>query len=155
LKDKFSDWNLLIAGEGEDRAALENQIKILNLQDRAVLPGAVKDVQSLYGSAHLFCLPSRWEGFPNAMAEAMAHGLPAVGFAGCAGARDLIMHGENGFLAQGNDNESSLSEELARLMGDGELREEMGRKAIESMKSFSPDRIYDLWETALREAVRT
>ena len=66
------------------------------------MEGAVTDVAAEYAAADLFCLPSRWEGFPNTVAEALAHGLPAVAYEGCAGTGDLVEPGENGLLAAGN-----------------------------------------------------
>jgi glycosyltransferase involved in cell wall biosynthesis len=107
---KFPDWDLWIAGEGDDRQQLERQIAdIPALAGRAHMPGALKDISSADCAANLFCLPALWEGFPNALAEALAHGLPSVGFAGCDGVPDLIEHGVTGFLAGGNDDATTLS----------------------------------------------
>src|SRR5690606_31287169 len=73
---KFPDWDLWIAGEGDDRQKLERQIaEHPALAGRVHLPGAIKDISPAYCAAHLFCLPALWEGFPNALAEALAHGL--------------------------------------------------------------------------------
>lgn len=154
LAPNFPDWILTIAGEGEDRSLLEKRVADYNLQDRISLPGAAKDTGFLYRSAHLFCLPSRWEGFPNVVAEALSHGLPVVGFSGCAGTSDLVRHGENGLLAAGNDNPDSLAATLAELMSDPDRRQKMGIEAAESMKIYQPDRIFDLWETLFTRCVR-
>lgn len=85
------------------------------------------------------------------MAEAMAHGLPCVGFAGCAGVRDLIAHGENGLLAAGNDDPQSLSKVLSTLMASGEKRRRLGQKAVDSMAPYAPEKIFGLWEQTLME----
>jgi glycosyltransferase involved in cell wall biosynthesis len=153
ISQQFPEWRIVIAGEGEDRRQLETVIAEYALSDKVDLIGAVTDVASLYCESHLFCLPSRWEGFPNALAEALSHGLPAIGFAGCAGVRDLIQDGENGLLAPGNGNAEALAECLVSLMADGEKRARLGETGIQSMKPYQPQRIFDTWETFLKETM--
>lgn len=148
------DWDVVLAGEGEDREKLEDESRRLGLAGRVSFLGAVKDVTVLYETAHLFCLPSRWEGFPNALAEALAHGLPAVGFAGCGGVRDLIIDDENGLLADGMDDAESLAETLKRLMCDDARRTVMGEAAVQSVKPYAPSLVYNRWEALLTEVGR-
>jgi len=151
LASRFPEWDLVLVGEGEDRTALQRIIDEKGLAARVSLAGATKSVSEWYAASHLFCLSSRWEGFPNAMAEAMAHGLPCVGFAGCAGVRDLIAHGENGLLAAGNDDPQSLTKVLSTLMASGEKRRRLGQKAVDSMAPYAPEKIFGLWEQTLME----
>jgi glycosyltransferase involved in cell wall biosynthesis len=153
--DMFPEWDLLIAGEGGDRDILENEIKSLGLTKRITLPGAIKDTGNLYCESHLFCLPARWEGFPNVIAESFSHGLPAVGFAECAGTRDLIEHGVSGLLAAGNGDADTLAQALRILMADNDLRDEMGRKGLESIKQYAPDKVFDKWESFLQKAAKS
>ncbi len=143
------DWKLVLAGDGEGKSAIEAKIREYSLEKDVQLLGAVKDVSKLYQSAHLFCLPSLWEGFPNALGEALAHGLPCVGYQDCGGVRDLIEDGKNGLLAEGNGNVSTLSVTLASIMKDDNLRLELGANAAQSMKPFLPVTIYNQWETFL------
>lgn len=152
--DEFPDWRLLIAGDGEDRSQLMNHISRLGLESRVTLAGAVNDVGALYCASHIFCLPSRWEGFPNALAEAMSHGLPAVGFADCAGVRDLIEHQKNGLLAEGNGDPSSLEFCLRVLMKDADMRERMGAAGILAMRNYTPQRIFDCWEHLFKKVAK-
>jgi glycosyltransferase involved in cell wall biosynthesis len=151
---QFPTWDLWIIGEGEDRAALEAQVaQSPSLAGRVYLPGATKDVNAAYCSADLFCLPSRWEGFPNALAEALAHGLPAVGFVGCAGVPDLIEHRATGFLAAGNGDAAELAKALAEAMASPGQLAEMGAAAARSVEKYGPDAILAQWERLL-EACR-
>ena len=151
LAPRFPEWDLALVGNGEISAELESTVADMGLRDRVHLPGAVTDVSQWYTTSHLFCLPSRWEGFPNALAEALAHGLPAVGYAGCAGVRDLIVDGKNGLLANGNGDTVNLEEALAILMGNAEMRAVMGTASVEGVKQYHPDNVFSLWETMLSE----
>jgi glycosyltransferase involved in cell wall biosynthesis len=147
-------WDLRIVGEGEDRGELEAIASGSSfLKQRVALPGATRDVANEYAGAHLFCLPSRWEGFPNALAEALAHGLPCVGFDECSGVPDLIDANQSGLLASGMNDPTTLATALTELMMDHQRRELMGRHATASMAKYSPERCFDRWETVLRNAV--
>jgi glycosyltransferase involved in cell wall biosynthesis len=155
LNKEFPNWRLVIAGEGEDRPRLEAEIADRGLGGKVTLPGATKNVGSLYNESHLLCLPSRWEGFPNVLAEALSHGLPAVGFEGCAGVRDLIQQGENGLLAEGNGNVKSLTRCLRTLMEDDAMRVRMGEAGIRSVEPYNPQHIFDTWEKFFNEVARS
>jgi glycosyltransferase involved in cell wall biosynthesis len=151
LAPRFPDWELRIIGEGENRQALEAQLaRLPGLGARVSMPGTSTDVAAEYGAAQLFCLPSLWEGFPNALAEALAHGLPAVGFEGCAGVPDLIESGRNGVLASGNDDAQALAAALGPLMADPRRRAEMGLRGVESVAPYRPEAIFELWDGMLR-----
>ncbi len=146
IANQFPDWILQIAGDGDDEEKIKNMVRDLGIQERVELLGKVQDVKTLYENAHLFCLPSRWEGFPNALAEAMAYGLPAVGFSKCSGVSDLIQDGITGLLAQGQDNAATLAHQIAELMDDGGLRQTMGESAIKAVEQYRPEAIFDQWE---------
>ncbi|MGZ9096688.1 MAG: glycosyltransferase family 4 protein [Micavibrio sp.] len=150
---EFPDWHLLIAGDGEGRHELNEKIIQRGLESKITLAGAVSDVELHYCSSHAFCLPSRWEGFPNALAEAMAHGLPVIGFRECAGVNDLIQHQKNGILADGNGNVDTLTASLREIMQNAEARILMGQAGSNAMKNYAPKKIFDLWETLFRNVV--
>lgn len=155
IAERHPGWRLDIAGEGERRADIESAIACCGMNGRVRLLGAVDDVGSLYASSHLFCTASRWEGFPNALAEALSHGLPAVGYAGSAGVRDLITHGRTGLLAAGNGDVQSLAHTLSQLMQDDDAREQMGRAAVEDVKRYAPKKIFDRWEELFRSLLKS
>ncbi len=147
-------WSLRVVGDGDERAALDALAGELGIRDRVSFKGHTKDVAAEYPAADLFCLPSRWEGFPNALAEALAHGLPAVGFERCAGVNELIVPGHNGLLAQGNDDPATLASALGALMADAEGRARLGMEARRIVEAYDPERVIDSWERMLHRLVR-
>lgn len=151
LAERFADWDLVLVGEGEDRAAIEALAAAVAPRGRIHLAGPQSDVIQYYRAAQLFCLPSRWEGFPNALAEAMASGLPAVGLAACAGVNTLIEQGKTGLLAPAPDAEV-LAETLGELMADPERRARMGAAARKAIADYSPQAIFDQWEALFTRA---
>jgi GalNAc-alpha-(1->4)-GalNAc-alpha-(1->3)-diNAcBac-PP-undecaprenol alpha-1,4-N-acetyl-D-galactosaminyltransferase len=149
LASRFTDWDLTIIGDGQDRAELEALIKARGLESRVALPGTTKSIAQWYSSSHLFCLPSRFEGLPNTLLEALAHGLPVVAFAECAGMKNLIAHGRSGLLAEGNGDPVSLARTLEAAMSSRELRRSMRAEAIESVREYDPTKIFSQWERLL------
>jgi glycosyltransferase involved in cell wall biosynthesis len=147
LASRFPQWDLRIVGDGGDRAALETLVTELRLGDRVFLLGKSNQVPDLLGAAHLFCLPSLWEGFPNALAEAMSSGLPAVALRSCAGARDLIEHGVTGLLAGPGELEATLAE----LMAAPERRAAIGAAAVTLTGRYSPQESFQRWQGLLDE----
>lgn len=148
----FPDWRLRIVGEGILRKELEAQIAGLGLQDRVELPGATAQVDAEYAAAQLFVMPSAFESFGLATAEALGHSLPVVGFADCPGTNELVRDGVNGRLVAGLDREVALAEGLADLMASADLRRRLGQAGPGSVGSFAPDRVVDIWESLLRRA---
>lgn len=151
LADAHPDWRLRIVGEGELRAVLEGQVRDLGLENRVELPGVVGDVADQYRSAQLFVLPSKYESFGLATAEALAHGLPAVGFADCPGTNELIQHDVNGLLVGGEDRVAALAAGLTQLMSSSERRAKMAAAAPRSVDRFTVEPIIGKWEVLLQQ----
>ena len=154
LAGAFPDWDLVLVGDGEDRAAVEALAAGSAPPGRIRLEGAQADVGRYYRNAQLFCLPARWEGFPNVLAEAMAHGLPAVGFADCAGVNALIEPGRTGLLAAPMGDEAALADALGALMADPRRRAAMGNAARAAIAPYAPEAVFDRWEALFAEAAR-
>ncbi|MFN2489105.1 MAG: glycosyltransferase [Actinomycetota bacterium] len=91
------DARFVVAGEGPERSALLAQIASAGLQEHVILLGNRDDVPELMARADLSVLPSRFEGLPSAIIEAMAAGLPVVASA-TAGVPELVCHEETGWL---------------------------------------------------------
>jgi glycosyltransferase involved in cell wall biosynthesis len=144
------DWTLRIVGEGPLRPMLEAVARDRELERRVQFPGAVSDIAREYESAQVFAMPSLYESFGLATAEALAHGLPAVGFADCPGTNELIEDDVNGFLVPPGDRVARLAATLARLMESAELRRRLGAAAPKSVARFSVNTIVSQWEELLR-----
>jgi len=149
LARKYYDWNLAILGEGPERRALESQVQAAGLDGRVFLPGRAGNVGEWYERADLYVMSSRFEGFPLTLAEAMAHGLPAVSFDCDTGPRDIIRPEVDGLLVPPG-NVDALAAALDRLMGDAALRVQFSARAVEARERFSMQRIAGLWEELFR-----
>ncbi len=155
LADKYPEWDLEIWGHGTLEKAIAKQIKKSGISDRIFLRGKCIDTVKAYAEAQLYCLPSAYEGFPNSVLEAMSAGLPVVGFQTCTAMNDVIIEEKTGLLAP-IANAHSLSECLARLMADDDLRKEMGEAAFSFvMEKYNPDKIYAAWEELLVHAFKS
>lgn len=152
LAPRFPDWEMEIWGEGLDRVPLESLRDDLGLRERVKLPGTTMDIHSQYAQSDLFVLSSRFEGFPNALCEAMSHGLPVVATSCSGGVREILRPGVDGLLVPPEDL-SALAEALARMMSDAALRKALGEKAKEVVLRFSIQDILDRWEMCLAGAV--
>jgi glycosyltransferase involved in cell wall biosynthesis len=115
---------LLIVGEGPDRARLETEIDRLGVAQRVRLAGERSDVPELLADADVFVLSSASEGMPISVLEAMAAGLPVVA-SRVGGLPELVPDGEAGLLVAPGDTEG-LAEALRRLIADPQLRRRLG-----------------------------
>lgn len=151
LTSSFPDWTLEFWGADRSPYAIHMKkwIDKNHLSDRIHIRGKTAHVEDVYADADIFCLPSRGEGFPLALSEAMAAGLPTVGFSDCTGVNDLIEDGKNGFLVSRSVDE--LAKALRALMSHPAMRREMGKKGCIAMRQYRPDYIWDQWETLLKK----
>jgi glycosyltransferase involved in cell wall biosynthesis len=144
-------WTLRIIGEGPLRQVLEQQIVNLNLVERVELIGRSENVAEELAQADAFVLTSAYEGFPNALLEAMAVGLPCVTFDCPSGPRDLSMDGQVALLVPLND-QRMLAHELGRLMVDADLRSLLGNKArISVTDRFTLNKVLRQWDNLFEE----
>jgi GalNAc-alpha-(1->4)-GalNAc-alpha-(1->3)-diNAcBac-PP-undecaprenol alpha-1,4-N-acetyl-D-galactosaminyltransferase len=121
-------WKLKFAGGDKDGEHLKQIAERLGIRNRIEFLGQVKDLDELFAIASIFVIPSRSEGFPNALCEAMAAGLPCISFDFVAGPRDLIQPNVNGLLVENGDT-IQLGEALQTLIEDKSLRDRLGQAA--------------------------
>lgn len=142
-------WDLVILGEGAERTALVDKVHGLGIGDRVFLPGRVGNLSDWYARADLFVLSSNFEGFPNALVEAMAHGCASISFDCDTGPRDIIHDGVNGILVPPKEGGAGLSNSLDYLMANDLVREDMAVNAASVKNIFSVEEIARLWRAEL------
>lgn len=149
LVPKYPDWVLRIAGEGDCRNTLEQQIEQLGLQDTVCMKGLSRDIQKDYQESRLFVLSSRWEGLPLALIEAMSQGCCCVAFDCPQGPRELIQEGVTGRLVPNGDIPA-----LVQVL-DGQMRNEeesarIGAAAYDYASThFATEPIMNQWKKLL------
>lgn len=150
LAVEFPDWELRIYGTGPLKEQLRERIHHLGLSAKVKLMGHTKKILDQYLSAEILAHPAEYEGFPLAVTEALAAGLPVIGFEDCSGLNQLVLAGRNGILVPTNgDRTAVFADVLARLMRDASARRRMGREAPETVRQYAPDTVSDLWERLL------
>jgi glycosyltransferase involved in cell wall biosynthesis len=138
-------WLLRIHGAGELDSALKRQCTELGLDGSVEWAGQTADVPGALRGASVFVQSSRGEGFPLALLEAMACGLPCVAFDCAPGVHEIIEDGVDGLLARPG-NTSELARQLVLLMDDTERRDEMAELARINVRRFTPESITRRWE---------
>jgi len=149
-----SGWKLRMVGDGPLRGELEGLSRALELGERVEFTGAVTDVGPEYSKAAIFVTPSSYESFGLATAEALAKGLPAIGFRDCPGTNELIVDGVNGLLVDGADRVAALAAGLERLMTSPELRSKLGAAGPKSVERYALANVVDRWEAVLQATNR-
>ena len=133
LKDQ--PWKLTLVGDGPQLEPLKLEAQQNGLLDRITFPGWVdrSDLIDFYHQANLFVFPSRHEGMPNAVLEAMASGLPVIA-SQIAGNQELISDGKTGYLIP-VENSKAIADKLLVLFMSKDLKEKMGEAAQERVQS--------------------
>lgn len=149
LEGKHPDWQLVIVGDGEEKAALTQIVADKHLE-RVTFAGHVENVQEYYQNASVYALTSRCEGFAMVLLEAMAFANPVVAYTVKAGVAEMVIPNVCGFQVEPFDTED-YARKLELLMTQDELRRRMGEAAQKHTEQFSHERILDCWENLLNE----
>lgn len=173
-----SEWRLRILGEGTCLDDLQTLTKQLGLQGRVDFPGWVRPIWSELAAATMFVLPSRYEGFPSALLESMAVGVPSIAVDCESGPRAILAEGQTkasiALQADSGNNPTALSgrsddalpggllvpNEVASMadamrlfMADSLARERIGRRGIEVAEQFSWPVMLSRYEAVLKQQV--
>ncbi|MCW1311247.1 MAG: glycosyltransferase [Candidatus Parvarchaeota archaeon] len=153
-KENSRDLVVGVVGEGPLKEEYKKLVKELNLEDNFRFLGVRRDIDGLMKISKVFVLPSRWEGLPMVILEAMANGIPIIA-TNVGGIPEVIEDGVDGFLVKPEDP-SALSERILLALNNPSITEQLKRNAFEKVKKeYSiekyTERILNLYKEIARE----
>lgn len=151
LTKKYNNITMTITGDGEERKALEEKVKILGLSDIIEFTGKKNDVIPILDNSNIFVYPSIWEeGFGISVLEAMARGCIPVSF-NKGGLPEVIDNNENGKIVNETDSEALLEalEEILNL--SEEKKKKMSYNATKKAEKFKLENTISELERVLNE----
>lgn len=154
IAGRARDWDLVVYGEGSLRSDLERQVSSYDLDGRVRLPGETREPLHILQTSDLYVHSARYEGFPNAILEAMSAGLCIIAIDSPGATRQLLSDGAAGILVDTNDVEA-LAAAMLGAMSDADLRLSFASKAREASRKFAPNAIAAQWLSEVERARRT
>lgn len=148
LHRRRPDWELHLAGDGPLEEPLRMRVEALGLTGAVTFHGVVADPSPLLVRCPVFVLPSRFEGTPNALLEAMAHRMACIVSDASPGPLRLVEDGVSGLVVE-TDSVPDLAAALERLAADEPLRRRLGDTAFDRVRGFGLDRIGPIWDRIL------
>ena len=151
LASEYPEWVLEIVGPGQK----DSEDKLMMIVDKYRLHGRVRfvgeqsDMQTVYTNASIFALPSRVEGFPMVLLEAMSQGCACVSFSMQGAIKEIINDGLDGSIVA-DDDISGFAEKLKELIEDDVRRESYSTNAMKNVQRFSKNRFIDRWEELIK-----
>lgn len=147
-------WDILVAGDGVDREKFKNMIFSAALEDKIILAGNLNssELKEFYSKGSIFISTSRWEGFGLSITEAMASGLPVIGFDNL-GPAEILANGKYGILIKKFDIDH-FSAQLGLLMKDYKLRKSWSQKSLERAEDFKEESIINQWEKQIDKMMK-
>lgn len=141
------EWSLVIVGEGEAKAALQQQIARHGLDDQIRLMSPTRNVEGLYLSSSIYLMSSRSEAFGMVLIEAQACGLPIVAYDCPSGPGEIVTPGSGFLIPMGNS--LAYGKAVRRLIADQDLRRHMGANARKAAVRYTSETVYRQWERIL------
>jgi glycosyltransferase involved in cell wall biosynthesis len=149
----IEDATLVLVGEGSERAALEQLASEVGVAERVVWVGWSEDARNYLGTFDVFAFPSRFEGFPLAVLEALlARAAVVATDVGSIG--EAVRHGETGLLVP-RDDAAALADAIRKLLTDEPLRRrlgEQGRRLV--LERFTAEHMTSAFESLYEELLR-
>lgn len=145
-RKEYIDWKLDIFGQGEWHDMLQRMIDERGVSNRTRIYPPTSNIGEEYAKSSLLVMTSNYEGFPMVMIEAMACGLPVISFDYQCGPKDIIRHGENGFLVSNGDI-ASLADAMMKVMDDETYRKYLSENAKKIVMTYSEDTVMNQWLT--------
>lgn len=143
--------NLELIGLGEERNQISKMILELKLIQRISMRDPNPDIALVLKDSDLLCLFSLWEGFPNVLAEALAMGIPGIGFKQCDGVNELLSDGKNGILIEDDGSDICIAQGLMKaelLLANGKLSQ---IECASSISAYTEEVVKNKWLQLLNE----
>ena len=150
ISHQISDWGLEIVGDGPMMRELQALADRCEIQSKVIFHGHKTDVHYFYRQASIFALPSRYEGTPNALIEAMCWGLPIVTSDASPGPLELVRQEYNGFIFP-SENTSAMADALLELATNEGKRRQMSLNSRKESCRFELQSAMPEWEMLLFE----
>lgn len=144
IKNEIPGWKLHFVGDGNQKKIMEDYIKNNDLISKVRIFNSSTNIINFYNNSSIFVSTSLWEGFPNALAEAMSKGLACIGASDSLAIKNLLKK-NCGWLVD-NLKEDNLSKELVKCIFHKEERLKRGINAKNEINKYNPNKIYKYWE---------
>lgn len=164
VNKKHSDWKLRIVGDGYYKNEMEKLIKQLNLEKCVILVPSTKNIVEELENDSIYVMASRFEGYANALVEAMACGLSCISYNWLMGVEEIIKNKENGIIVPLSDryryfhtldiidkDVNNLSSAIIDLIENEKLRETFRKNSIKIKESRNKDKIINKWLSLIEE----
>ena len=148
LPERYSDYTLEIYGGGPLEEELLKLIDSLGLAERAKLMGVKKNVMHYISDAALYVMSSNYEGFPNALAEAKATGIPVISTNFSTGVANDIVKEENGLVIPTGD-EKALVEAMEKMLSAEDKWNDMSIANRKLLDTLSEENVMAMWKDVL------
>ncbi|MBQ62282.1 MAG: glycosyl transferase family 1 [Gammaproteobacteria bacterium] len=148
LSGSASEWPVVLVGDGPERQALEKQAAVEGVQDHVHFEGFRSDPEVLLAAASVFVLPSRFEGMPNALLEAMAAGLAVIVTDASPGPLEVVEDRRCGIVVPSEDPHA-LAKAMSELVEDVDLRNRLGFAARERLAALEWAQVEPQWRSVL------
>lgn len=143
---EYPDWQLKIAGSGDKGLDhLTTLAKEKNILDKIIFTGFTENISEIMHDSSIFILPSRFEGLPMVLLEAMSQGMACIAFDCVTGPSDIINNNENGLLIE-DQNIEEMQQGLRELIDNPELRMKLANKGIKSLDKYDISEITNRYE---------
>lgn len=146
LLKKDQEFELYLVGDGENKNEIESYVKENKIKN-VFFVGTVSDSYEIMNKSDIFILPSKWEGMPMTIIEAMGTGLPVIA-ANVGGIPNMIDNGENGYIVSDMEEYVNI---ILKLKSDDKLREKIGKSAIKKAEMFSSQTMAEKYEKIYNE----
>jgi GalNAc-alpha-(1->4)-GalNAc-alpha-(1->3)-diNAcBac-PP-undecaprenol alpha-1,4-N-acetyl-D-galactosaminyltransferase len=151
LLRRYPDWTLVILGEGDERRGLQHLAEQLCIARQVRFPGYVAEPFGWYNAATLFVQPSRFEGLPNTVLEAMSCGLPCVVTDAQPGILEFLTDRQSGIVVP-VESSDALAAAMEELIENKTMRETLGQNARLAVAGCRADNVVRMWSELVDDA---